>query len=211
MSAPTLREVTRQAARERISAVAIELFAERGYDATTVEEIAAAAGISERTFFRYFATKDEAFFSRASADTQTLIDHVLGRPLGEAPWVALQSAVDRTLQELDLTESNNVSQTHRAIIARSPDLLAHQFTRLADSLDAISEALWERWAAAAGSAADDPHARILIRTLASSMLSALNEVMSLAEDRTPEARRELVRETLDALRPGRADLGGVSA
>lgn len=209
MSVPTLREVTRQAARERISDVAIELFIERGYDATTVEEIATAAGISERTFFRYFPTKDEVFFSRAATDTQTLIDHVTARPADEAPWVALQAAVDSTLLELDRAENSDRSRTYRTVLAHSADLLAHQFTRLSDALTAISDTLWERWAAAEDPT--DPDAKILIRTLVSSALGAVNEVMSFAEDRTPAERRRLVHNTLSAIRPARPDLGGSTA
>jgi AcrR family transcriptional regulator len=59
LSHEPLQERRRRLVRDEIRRVAIELFAERGFDAVTVEDIAAAAGTSPRTFFRYFATKDE--------------------------------------------------------------------------------------------------------------------------------------------------------
>ncbi|GAA1568156.1 TetR/AcrR family transcriptional regulator [Kribbella hippodromi] len=60
-----LRARTRDAVRGQLADVAIGLFLERGYDATTVDDIAAAAGVSRRSFFRYFGTKDDVVFHQA--------------------------------------------------------------------------------------------------------------------------------------------------
>lgn len=57
-----LRERTRRAVRAELSALAVELFLERGYEGTTVEDIAAAAGMSRRSFFRYFPSKEDVVF-----------------------------------------------------------------------------------------------------------------------------------------------------
>ncbi|WP_350279919.1 helix-turn-helix domain-containing protein [Kribbella sp. HUAS MG21] len=62
-----LRARTRDAVRAQLAELAIGLFLDRGYDATTVDDIAAAAGVSKRSFFRYFGTKDDAVFHGADA------------------------------------------------------------------------------------------------------------------------------------------------
>lgn len=216
MPKPTLRELSRQASRQRISDVAIELFCERGYDATTVEEIATAAGISERTFFRYFATKDEAFFSRTAEDTDAFIARIQERPVTEAPWESLQHAVERAIDELDQEAEIERSRQYRAILAGSADLTAHQFARMSESQQLIGEVLWERWLATHGGAPGfDPEAcadtRLVLRVIVGAMLGVLSEVLLVSEHQPPEERMRLVRATLDAIRPGRQDLGGSPA
>jgi AcrR family transcriptional regulator len=60
---PDWRQRKKTATRDRIRACALRLFGEQGYDATTVEQIAAAAGVSHMTFFRYFPTKEDVALS----------------------------------------------------------------------------------------------------------------------------------------------------
>ena len=211
MPKPTLRELSRQASRQRIADVALELFTQHGYDATTVEEIAAAAGISERTFFRYFATKDEAFFANTAEETAAVVALVESRPPGEAPWDALQHAVEHTLSKLDQQAEYERGRKFQQILAGSADLSAHQYARMSESQDLIGEVLWRRWAAAqqrAIPASEEADMRLVLRALVGSMLGVLSEILMRAEDRTPEARMALVRATLDAIRPGRGDIGG---
>ena len=76
----SLRDRRKRRTAEAIVAAALELFAERGFERTTIEQIAAAADISRRTFFRYFADKEELFF----AEDERLLD-VLGETLDDAP------------------------------------------------------------------------------------------------------------------------------
>lgn len=208
MPKSTLRELSKQAVRQRVSDVAVELFAERGYDATTVEDIAAAAGISERTFFRYFPTKDEVFFSRAESDTRELVEHVRSRPSDEAPWVALQGALEHALTSLNREPEFARAKQFRDILAASPTLLAHQYSRLSESLRAVTDALWERWIDANGSDPEDEETRLLLQALVGSMLGAVTEVMPRAEALPSEERLRFVRGVLAAIRPGREDLGG---
>ncbi len=54
-----VRERTRRAVRDELAQLAKDLFVEKGYDETTIDDLAAAAGMSKRTFFRYFASKEE--------------------------------------------------------------------------------------------------------------------------------------------------------
>ena len=76
------RDEKRKFVRDAIYAAAIEIFTERGFDETTVEEIAQAAGVSRRSFFRYFASKDAVIESRKQMDASDPIHKpVLGRAM----------------------------------------------------------------------------------------------------------------------------------
>ena len=215
MPKQTLRELSRQASRQRISDVAIELFAERGYDATTVEEIATACGISERTFFRYFRTKDEVFFFRTAKDTIEFIERIRERPADEAPWVSMQHAVERVFEDLDHSAEVERARQFRAILSESGSLNAHHFARMSASQQQIGEVLWERWVAVHGG--EETHAeshadtQLVLRMLVGAMLGVLSEVLLQSQRLPPEERMRRVRATLDAIRPGRQDLGGSPA
>ncbi|WP_353112530.1 TetR family transcriptional regulator [Microbacterium sp.] len=208
MPDPTLRELSRRAIRQRLGDVAIRIFAERGYAATTVDEVAAAAGISERTFFRYFGTKDQVLFFRADEDTQMLVDRLRERPVGEAPWISLRQIVLVSLDLLDDEAELERERMLRSILNSTPELLAHQLARVADTQRTLGDALWERWIAVPGHREDDADTRLVLRALVGAMLGVLTEVMMHAEDQPPAERRRLVRTALDAIRPGRVDLGG---
>src|ERR1700753_2421270 len=72
-------------ARGRLEKAAMELYFERGFDETTVAEIAARAGLTERTFFRHFADKRETLFAGAALLQEVLVQAVVDAPAGVAP------------------------------------------------------------------------------------------------------------------------------
>lgn len=80
--------------RAEVSDVAFRLFTERGFENTTVEQIAAAAGLSRTTFFRYFGTKEELVLGRVSEFGRQVADALASRPAEEQPWDALRRAFD---------------------------------------------------------------------------------------------------------------------
>ncbi len=90
---PGRRERHKKATRQALQAAADRLFADRGYDATTVRDIADAAGVTERTFFRYFAAKEELAIPAALTSLQPFQEAVRGRPPGEDAVTALRAAV----------------------------------------------------------------------------------------------------------------------
>lgn len=91
--APTLRERTRSAMRDEVALVAIGLFAEHGFDAVTTTQIASAAGISPRSFFRYFPTKEDVLLGSLHEAGLRVRDALTARPAGEGPWDALRHAL----------------------------------------------------------------------------------------------------------------------
>src|ERR1700722_17641079 len=72
-------------AQGRLAQAALELYVERGYEQTTVAEIASRAGLTERTFFRYFADKREVLFGGSSALQELLVSTVTGAPKSLPP------------------------------------------------------------------------------------------------------------------------------
>ena len=78
-SEPGRRERNRQRTHDALHSAAMRLFAERGYEATSVDDIAAAAGVSVRTFFRYFGTKEDVLFARRM-DIGALVDALAAQP-----------------------------------------------------------------------------------------------------------------------------------
>ena len=87
---PDLRERTRRAVRTELTDVAMDLFLRQGFEATTVDEIARAAGISRRSLFRYFASKEAIIFDNLQDVGDQLAEALARRPRAEDPWTALR-------------------------------------------------------------------------------------------------------------------------
>src|SRR5215207_3536512 len=104
------RTQKKAATRQSIQEHALRLFAEKGYDATTVEEIAAAAGVSHMTFFRYFPRKEEVV--EYDEYDPLLEDLVAARPADEPPLTALHAAIKMGLQHILATD-------HDALLVRT--------------------------------------------------------------------------------------------
>lgn len=92
-SAPGLRARKRQQTRERLTRAAMALFLERGFDATTLDDIAEAAEVSRRSFFHYFASKEDVVFAWQDESSRAFLDAVAARPADEPMLVAAENAV----------------------------------------------------------------------------------------------------------------------
>lgn len=180
-SAPGLRERRRQETTREINEAALRLFEERGVAATTVEDIAAAAGVSPRTFFRYFATKEHAAFA-PPADFVALVDGVSeamsdGRPLLqalEATWLRLFAEMDQRSQHRE-----DALRIYR-LAEREPALIA-----LALSHDAQLDAdLSARAAAAMGRDESDLTIRAAVGALNGIARLVFTEWLHQQHDRT---------------------------
>ena len=90
-----LRERKKERTRDAIRDAAHDLFIERGFPGTTIDDIAAAADVSPRTFFRYFASKEEVLFSRFDETLDLLREFLDSRPAGEPVIVSLREASEQ--------------------------------------------------------------------------------------------------------------------
>ena len=103
-------------ARERLQAAALERFAEQGFDGTTVAQIAAAAGLTERTFFRHFADKREVLFHGQDVFERTFLEGVDAAPDGD-PMSIVAAALDSALRRrgVDATAAALTAETGVAV------------------------------------------------------------------------------------------------
>ncbi len=98
-AAPTpLQQRKRQLVRQEISHAAWLLFADRGYEETTVEAIARAAGVSRRSFFRYFSSKEDVVIGTTDALAEDVLAGFARRPKSEPPLVAIQRALGPAIE-----------------------------------------------------------------------------------------------------------------
>src|ERR1700736_5322164 len=88
-----ISERKRRAVRAELSEVALQLLTDRNFESVTVDEIAAAAGVSRRTFFRYFASKEDVVFAFLDQGARRLCEEIVARPREEAPITAVQNAL----------------------------------------------------------------------------------------------------------------------
>jgi mycofactocin system transcriptional regulator len=105
-----------------IEVVALELFSTRGFDATTVEEIAAAAGVSRRTFFRYFSSKAEVLWGQFDAEVETIRQLLAAAPDRYSVMTAIRRAVvtANAYRSADIPEL----RTRMALLTTVPELFA---------------------------------------------------------------------------------------
>jgi AcrR family transcriptional regulator len=102
-SKPTpLREQTRSVIRSLLARTAIDLFAAKGYDNTTLDEVAAAAGVSRRTLFNYFRNKEDLALSGLDEQGDLIAARLAERPADEDVWAALRAAF-QVLEEIGMT------------------------------------------------------------------------------------------------------------
>ncbi|MFF3952103.1 TetR family transcriptional regulator [Streptomyces sp. NPDC001890] len=128
-----LRERKKRRTRDALLHAALDLFTTQGYDETTVDEIVEAVEVSQRTFFRYFASKEEAAFAIQEMVESRFLAELRRRPAAEAPFEALRSAVlaawnsiGETIEEIVTVELH--MRTYR-MIESTPSLLAAHLRR----------------------------------------------------------------------------------
>ena len=128
--------------RKRLQWAALELFRERGYEETTAAEIAAKAGVTERTFFRHFPDKREVLFDGDAAFTEAVTVAVRNAPKTLGPWDTLFFAFDAVKQTF--VENRPFTEPRQRVIAMSPALQERATAKTRSLTAAMASALWER-------------------------------------------------------------------
>ncbi|MBO0805257.1 MAG: TetR family transcriptional regulator [Nocardiopsaceae bacterium] len=132
-------------ARGRLEKAALELYAERGFDATTVAEIAARAGLTERTFFRHFADKREVLFGGTEGLEDLLVRGTLkASDDGLGPVEAIAAALAEFAENVFTKQRHELARHRQAIIAAHPDLRERELIKMASLASALAGALRRR-------------------------------------------------------------------
>lgn len=126
-------------ARGRLMEAAFGLYGERGYEQTTVAEIAERAGLTERTFFRHFSDKREVLFAGAEALQERLVTTVAKAPPSWAPIDAAAAGLEAAGALVQ--EGGEFARRRQAIIASSAELQERELIKLASLADALAAAL----------------------------------------------------------------------
>jgi AcrR family transcriptional regulator len=186
---PGLRERKKQHTRETIERVALELFAERGYEETTLAEIAEAADISPRTIFGYFQSKEDILFCEESGYIEKAKEALRQRPPGTTTVDALREFIS------SMPSPDEEALLRKRVVAANPDLQL----KLRARIGALEGALAESFAKDLGAGPDD----IRPGLIAASMTAALAAVRDRLEAAAGHGEvMEILDEVLEFVRGG---------
>jgi len=129
-------------ARGRLEQAALELYTERGFDQTTVAEIAERAGLTERTFFRHFADKREVLFGGQDALIELVTNHIAGAPDTASPMDIVRGALQAVGKMF--ADRRDHARRRQAVIDANPGLQERELIKLASLAAAMAESLMRR-------------------------------------------------------------------
>ncbi|WP_236790442.1 TetR/AcrR family transcriptional regulator [Amycolatopsis sp. GM8] len=190
MTEPGLRERKKEATREALRHAAITLAREKGPNAVTVEDICAKAGVSPRTFFNYFETKDEAMLAIeivGPAVRQRIID----RPADEMPLTALRAVLAERFAEVSGSE---LFRARMLLLREHPELTV----KMAHTNKAFEEALLHGIAERTGLPPDD----IYVRTTAAAGFAANRAAITSWQPGRNPSLVTLLHQAMDVLERG---------
>ncbi|WP_405583019.1 TetR family transcriptional regulator [Streptomyces sp. NBC_01190] len=129
-------------ARGRLEQAALQLYSERGFDQTTVAEIAKRAGLTERTFFRHYADKREVLFGGAGPLQELFVSTLAGAPEGATPIEAVAEALEAAAAPF--RERRAFARQRQAVIAANAELRERELIKLASLAAALADTLRRR-------------------------------------------------------------------
>lgn len=201
---PGLRERKKLRTRNALIRSALELFSLKGYEGTTVDEIAAAVDVSQRTFFRYFANKEEVALSLQEVEEARAFAALLARPADEPPLVAVRNTAlvswDGIKEAIRAVVPLSLHLDTQRMIESTPQLLAARLRRLA----ALEERLAVELARREGlDPVADPRPRVLIAAY-SGVMQAASRAWVEKPDGNLDDLQEIVIRYLDSIGPAMA-------
>ncbi|WP_256638792.1 TetR family transcriptional regulator [Streptomyces murinus] len=174
--------------RERLAKAALDLYGERGFEQTTVAEIAKSAGLTERTFFRHYADKREVLFSGAIELEQLFTRAVAGAPPSAAPIDAMAAGLDAICAVFE--ERRDFARKRQAVISATAELRERELIKLASLAAALTDTLRGRGV--------PPSVASLTAETGVAVFKVAFERWIVADETRPLDR--LARESLDELR-----------
>ncbi|RRQ71727.1 TetR family transcriptional regulator [Streptomyces griseofuscus] len=174
--------------RERLAKAALDLYGERGFEQTTVAEIAKSAGLTERTFFRHYADKREVLFSGAIELEQLFTQAVAGAPPSAAPIDAMAAGLDAICAVFE--ERRDFARKRQAVISATAELRERELIKLASLAAALTDTLRGRGV--------PPSVASLTAETGVAVFKVAFERWIVADETRPLAR--LARESLDELK-----------
>ncbi|WP_395944693.1 TetR family transcriptional regulator [Brevundimonas sp.] len=160
-SEPGLRARKRQETHARIQAEAMRLFIDRGFEATTLDEVAAAADVSRRTLLNYFGSKEEIVLSTKADFPQLIVDAVAGRPRDEPLLDMVEGALGEVAARFQTPETLALTR----LIHETPSLQAGDHAKY----ERVERVLAQALAARKELAPDDVACRVVAGTAVSIM------------------------------------------
>jgi AcrR family transcriptional regulator len=137
-----LRERTKRAVQTEIAAAAMRLFLDRGFEAVTMDEVARAAGVSRRSLFRYFGTKEDLVLGNLADVGEASAAILRDRPAGEPPWAALRAAFEVFVTSPDY--SADWAFKIADMVHRTPSLRTRRLEKQLNWLDRMVPAIEAR-------------------------------------------------------------------
>ncbi|MCC3775010.1 TetR/AcrR family transcriptional regulator [Streptomyces sp. UNOB3_S3] len=184
-----LRERKKRRTRLALAEAALRLFEERGYERVTVAEIAAAADVAPRTFFGYFASKEDVVFIGTAERVETLLHTIAGRRPEETAADVLERAIRRVVGELD--GSLGLAPARLRLIMSVPSLQARALYLTAVAQRRLAEALQR----SAPGELDFSDASVMVVLMTSAPLAAL--VTGLVREESARHIRAAVERAMD--------------
>ncbi|MFC5216780.1 TetR family transcriptional regulator [Streptomyces coerulescens] len=201
----TLRERKKQRTRDALLRTALELFTSQGYEHTTVDDIAAAVDVSQRTFFRYFAGKEEAALALQDMTVAHFLDAVRARPLHEPPMEALRQAVlegwDTLNDVIEAVAPVELYLRMYQVVESTPVLLAAHLRKSVEVEEAIAVILAEREGV---DLETDPRPRLTVAVFGG-VMRLTERQWSTGEDFSLDAMRALTVSYLEQVGPALSD------
>ncbi|MGN9843243.1 TetR family transcriptional regulator [Nonomuraea sp. H19] len=136
------RDIARAAVRAELAQVAFDLFLREGFDKVTINDLAAAAGVSRSTFLRYFGSKEEAALSAFDAQGDLVADALRARPADEDDWTALRRALDTVIEHYHQDPAGALATTR--LVQNTPALCARHLEKQHGWRPTLAQALAER-------------------------------------------------------------------
>jgi AcrR family transcriptional regulator len=174
-------------ARGRLEQAALELYSGRGFEQTTVAEIAERAGLTERTFFRHFADKREVLFAGADALREQLVSAVAEAPVSLVPIDAAAAGLQAA--GAFIQERREFAVRRQSVIAANAELQERELIKLASLAAAIADVLRRRGVA-------DPAASLTAEAGIAVFKIAFERWV---EEANRQGLQELIRDSLDEL------------